>query len=122
MEVSKVAAAVEVLRQAMISADPQSLKNITSQELSYGHSGGKVEDQAAFIDQLVSGRSVFTEISLSEQTITVVGNTATVRHKLSAATNDAGKGPGTVHLLVLLVWVKQNGDWKLLARQAVKQN
>lgn len=122
MEASKVAAAVEVLRQAMISAEPKSLKNITSPELSYGHSGGKVEDQAAFIDQLVSGRSDFTEISLSDQSITVVGNTATVRHKLSAATNDDGKGPGAVHLSVLLVWVKQNGDWKLLARQAVKQN
>lgn len=122
MEVSKVANAVETLRQAMVSADPKILENITAEALTYGHSGGKIEDKTAFIDQLVSGRSDFTAITLTEQTITVLGNTAIVRHKLSAATNDAGKGPGTVHLAVLLVWIKQNGDWKLLARQAVKQN
>jgi hypothetical protein len=49
----------------------------------------------------------------------VVGNTATVRHILSAKTFD-NKVPGTVRLEILLVWVKSHGSWKLLARQAVK--
>lgn len=116
----EVARAVEDLRLALISGDRQALENIAADALSYGHSGGKTEDKKTFIDQLVSGRSNFTSIDLSNQTIAVVGETAIVRHALSATTNDAGKGPGTVHLGILLVWVKQAGDWKLLARQAVK--
>ena len=35
-------------------------------------------------------------------------------------TNNDNK-PGEVHLLILLVWQKQHGQWKLLARQAVKK-
>ena len=44
---------------------------------------------------------------------------AVVRHILKAKTNDGGK-PADVHLRVLLIWQKQGGHWKLLARQAVK--
>jgi len=121
-EEKKVAEAVENLRLAMISGDRQALEKVTTKELTYGHSGGKIETQPIFLEQFASGRSDFTEITLSEQTITVVGNTAIVRHNLSAATNDLGKGPSMVHLAVLLVWVKEKGDWKLLARQAVKKN
>jgi ketosteroid isomerase-like protein len=117
-----VAQAVENLRKAMITGDGPALEAIADKHLSYGHSGGKVEDKAAFVAQLTSGRSDFTDISLSEQSISVLGETAIVRHNLSASTNDLGKGPGEVHLAVMLVWVKQKGTWKLLARQAVKKN
>jgi unsaturated rhamnogalacturonyl hydrolase len=121
-EAAEVASAVETLRKAMISADQKVLEKITAKQLTYGHSSGKTEDQKAFVDQLVSGRSVFKEINLTDQTITVTGQTAIVRHTLSAATNDAGKGPGQIRLSILLVWIKENGDWKLLARQAIKLN
>jgi unsaturated rhamnogalacturonyl hydrolase len=119
---SAVANATEKLRLAMISGNQQALEHLAAEDLSYGHSGGKLENKKAFVDQLVSGRSKFTHITLSEQTISVVGNTAIVRHNLSATTNDAGKAPGSIQLSILLVWVKQQGDWKLLARQAVKKN
>ncbi len=115
----EVAAAVETLRKAMVDADKTTLAGITVPELSYGHSSGKVQDQTAFIAALVSGESDFVRIDLTNQSVKVVGNTAIVRHTLSAQTNDSGK-PGTVKLDILLVWVKQHGQWKLLARQAVK--
>ena len=120
-ETSRVAAAVEKLRQAMVSGERSALEKITAPDLSYGHSGGKTENREEFIAQLVSGRSDFTDIVLTDQRIAVTGNTAVVRHTLSAQTNDAGKGPGNVHLSIMLVWVKSNGEWKLLARQAVKK-
>jgi len=68
---------------------------------------------------LVSGASDFVTIDLTEQTIKITGNAAVVRHVLNATTNDGGK-PGVVKIAVLLVWIKQNKEWKLLARQAVK--
>ena len=58
-------------------------------------------------------------IDLTQQTVRIVGNTAWVRHTLTAITNDGGN-PGQTKLSVLLVWVKQKGAWRLLARQAVK--
>lgn len=115
----EVGAAVEKLRKAMIDGNKKDLESIAMNELSYGHSGGHVEGKAEFVEKIVSGKSDFVTIDLTEQVITVVGNTAIVRHKLSATTNDNNK-PGEVHLGVLLVFQKVRGDWKLLARQAVK--
>ncbi|NJM26982.1 MAG: nuclear transport factor 2 family protein [Bacteroidia bacterium] len=114
-----VAGAVEALKTAMVDADKAALEEITTQELSYGHSSGRIEDRTAFINALVSGSSDFVTIELAEQTIRVVGNTAIVRHKLSGTTSDNGKA-GTVNLGVMLIWQKQQGKWKLLARQAYK--
>lgn len=114
-----VADAVENLRKSMVDPDKTVLEKLTAPELSYGHSGGKVEDQAAFVNALVSGASDFVTIELSQQTIKVVGKTAIVRHILNGTNNDGGK-PGTVKIAVLLTWVKLGKEWKLLARQAVK--
>lgn len=115
----QVAAAVESLKQALISGDRGQLDDIAAEGLSYGHSSGKVEDKATFVETLASGKSDFVKINLTDQTINVSGKTALVRHKLSADIADGGK-PGTVNLGVLLVFQKLNGDWRLLARQAFK--
>ena len=114
-----VAHAVERLRKAMIDGNKTALENIVSDKLSYGHSGGHIDDKKEFVEKLVSGKSDFVTIDLSEQSVSVSGKTAIVRHKLNATTNDGGK-PGEVHLLVMLVWQKQGSKWILLARQAVK--
>jgi ketosteroid isomerase-like protein len=114
-----VANATEQLRKAMVDADKASLENLAAEKLSYGHSGGHIDDKKEFVEKLSSGKSDFVTIDLSEQTISISGKTAVVRHKLNATTNDGGK-PGEVHLLVMLVWQKQGGKWILLARQAVK--
>jgi ketosteroid isomerase-like protein len=115
----KVADAVAELRKAMIDADKQKLESLVAEDLSYGHSSGKIEDKATFIESLVSGRSDFLTMDLTDQTIDVKGKTAIVRHNLTADTNDNGK-TGTVKLGVMLVWQKESGRWKLLARQAFK--
>jgi hypothetical protein len=114
-----VAAAVEGLRKAMIDPSKATLEDLSTKELSYGHSNGLVEDQAAFVEALTSGKSDFVTITLDDQTIKIVGNTAIVRHKLSADTNN-NNTPGKVSLSVLTIWQKQSGKWKLIARQAVK--
>jgi hypothetical protein len=114
-----VSAAVEALRKAMIDPSKAVLEKLTLPQLSYGHSSGVVQDQAEFVEALTSGKSDFVSIELTQQRITIVNNTAMVRHYLSAATNDGGK-PGQTKLSILLIWQKVRGDWRLLARQAVK--
>lgn len=110
---------VDSLRLAMIDGDAKALRALSAPQLSYGHSSGIMEDQAAFIEKLASGKSDFVTMDLSEQTISVSGDTALVRHKLVADIKDGGV-PNTITLGVLLVWQKQGGEWKLLARQAFK--
>lgn len=114
-----VADAVDKLRKAMIDPTDATLQALVTDKLSYGHSNGKIEDKAEFIRALVSNESDFKTIDLTDQTITIVDKTAMVRHNLTAETANKGVA-GSAHLAVLLVWVNQNGAWKLLARQAVK--
>ncbi len=117
--VKVVSNTVEELHKAMLDAEKINLERLTSDSLSYGHSSGRIESKKEFIENIVSGKSDFVTIDLSEQTIFIKGNVAIVRHVLSAAINDGGK-PGAVKLKVLLVFEKEKGRWKLLARQAVK--
>ncbi|MDQ0012507.1 ketosteroid isomerase-like protein [Variovorax boronicumulans] len=119
---ASVAAAAERLRIAMVDPTAAALGALVADDLSYGHSGGKVDTKASFISDLLDGKSDFVTITITEQTIKVVdANTAIVRHTLAADTNDSGK-PGKVALKILGVWQKQGGNWKLLARQAVRVN
>lgn len=103
----------------MLDADKGSLEKYTAPELSYGHSSGKIETKAEFVEALASGKSDFVSIDLSNQTIKMAGNTAIVRHTLTGTTNDNGVA-GNVKLSILTIWQKQKGAWKLLARQAVR--
>lgn len=115
----QVAIAVETLTKAMIDGNRSALENIASDALSYGHSSGKIQNKTKFVEAIASKQSDFVTINLSDQTISVKDQTAIVRHKFSAETNDGGK-PGNVNLGIMLVWVKEKGVWKLLGRQAYK--
>ncbi|KAA0126774.1 nuclear transport factor 2 family protein [Chryseobacterium sp. SN22] len=115
-----VAEASEKLRLAMISGEPSALESLILPELTYGHSGGHIDDAKEFVEKLASKKSDFVTIDITSQNVQIVGNTAIVRHHFYATTADQGKAPGEVTLDILLVWAKVKNNWKLLARQAIK--
>ena len=114
---SAVSASVEALRKAMIAADKPALDKLTLPELSYGHSSGRLENKAEFIEALVSGKSGFSAIELSDQTVNVVDKIALVRHVFNGTRRKEGD---KMKLSILTVWLQQHDQWKLLARQAAK--
>jgi hypothetical protein len=115
----EVEAKVNELRLALIDPTVENLGKISSIDLSYGHSSGKVENQAQFIEALVSGTSDFKTVEISDQSIQVKNNVAIVRHNLSAEVVDGGNA-NSIRIGVMMVWHKERGSWKLLARQAYK--
>ena len=114
-----VTSAVAALVKAMETGDRTALEKLSSDYLSYGHSGGHVENKAEFVEAIASGMSDFLTIEISKQSIDVTGKNAIVRHQLDAKTMDKGK-PGEAHLNILYVFRKENGEWKMLARQEAK--
>lgn len=114
-----VAAACQALRTAMLSADRAKFDSLCADALSYGHSAGKVETKAEFIEANIADPPIWKSISISDQTVEVSGDTAVARHTMSAETQRDGKA-GSVKIGALLIWQKQAGVWKLLARQAFK--
>jgi predicted ester cyclase len=118
-EDKEVTSQVEKFRLALIDPTEANLTKISSADLSYGHSSGKLENQSQFIETLVSGASDFAAVSFENQTIQVEKDVAIVRHTFSADVVDAGKSTA-IKIGILLVWQKEKNDWKLLARQAFK--
>lgn len=116
----EVTDAVEQFRKAIIDADRTVLENIFADKLVYGHSNGKVQNKAECIDEIVSLQpNDYQTITLTDQTITISGETAVVRHIYSADFISKGV-KGSLRIGNVLIWQKQEGKWKLLARQAYK--
>ena len=78
-----------------------------------------MQDKAAFIAPLASKRATFPSITLSDRSVSVVGDDAIARHVFSGEVITDGKS-APVHIGVLQVWHRDGGRWRLLARQAFK--
>ena len=117
---SAVAAAVEALRKAIIAADRSALDKLTVNELTYGHSSGRLEDKTEFIEALASGKSGFSAIELTDQSVNVIDKIALVRHVFNGTRRNASGDAAKMKLAILTVWLQQQEQWKLLARQAAK--
>lgn len=109
---------VEQLHMAMVATDSLQLSNLTTDELTYGHSSGVIEDKATFIDQVLNGDD-FLSINFSKPDTTIKGETAWVRGNINIVLMTDGK-ENPISLKVLYVFTKQDGYWKLLSRQAVR--
>jgi ketosteroid isomerase-like protein len=115
-----VADGVAALTKAMLAADRAKLEALVADQLSYGHSSGRVESKQEFVEVIASKKTVYKSIELSKQTVAVAGNNAIVRH---AWESESGTGDGKWNVSkigVLQVWQKEPAGWRLLARQAFK--
>jgi hypothetical protein len=114
-----VESAVDALTQALLAGDGPALEALTLDGLSYGHSSGLVQDKAAFIAPLAAKRASFPSITLSDRSVSVVGDDAIARHVFTGESVSNGK-TSPVHIGVMQVWHRDGGRWRLLARQAFK--
>jgi len=111
--------AVDSLRVALLKADKAKLEALAADQISYGHSDGRVQNKAEFVDGVMTRKAVVKTIDFPELTVAVVGNAAVARHLYVSESETDGK-PTTTRIGVLQVWQKQDGNWKLLARQGYK--
>jgi ketosteroid isomerase-like protein len=118
-EIPLVAAAVDALHAALVNADPRALSDLIAPEVSYGHSNGNVQDRAALLAYVEANEMDLVKIETLNQSISLAGFTAIVRRTFAASFVKAGT-PGDLKIGNLQIWQKQQGKWKLLARQAYK--
>ena len=116
-----VAEKVEAFRKAQIAADAKALDALCADELSYSHSSGVVQDKAAFIAGATDGKSKFTSLEYQDVKIRVVGPVAVVRfHWLGEQESVPDGKKSSTNLHILMNWLKQGSDWKLLSRGSTK--
>lgn len=117
----EVASAVEKMRTALLAEDVATLKSLTSEDLTYGHSSGVIENQEQFLEVFASKKTDYQKWNISDLSITFHGKElAMVRHNVIADFASNGNVT-TLNLGLMMVWVKEKGTWKLLARQAFRR-
>jgi ketosteroid isomerase-like protein len=110
---------VETLRKAIFDADRSKLEQVTAPQISYGHSDGRVETKEQFIHGVMTRKQTVKSLEFPELKVAVVGNAAIARHIYLAQSELEGKAT-TTRIGALQVWQKQDGGWKLLARQGFR--
>jgi len=116
---SAVTESVDILRRGILEADRAKLAQVTSDHISYGHSDGRVESKEEFIKGVLTRKQVVKSLAFPDLKVSVVGPSAIVRHIYLAESELDGKAT-TTRIGALQVWHKQDGGWRLLARQGFR--
>jgi hypothetical protein len=101
------------------SKDSLTLEKLVAKTASYGHSHGNLQNREEMIRSISKNQSVYTDTAVSNIKIFIQDKTAIVRYLFKAKEN---KKDGTVVDLdfsMMLVWIKEKKEWKLMGRQAV---
>ena len=114
-----VAQSIETLRKALLEADKAKLEQVTAPQISYGHSDGRVENKEQLINGVMTRKQVVKSLNFPELKVAVVGNAAIARHIYLGESELDGKQT-TTRIGALQLWQKQDGGWKLIARQGFR--
>ncbi|MCU1761182.1 nuclear transport factor 2 family protein [Pseudomonas sp. 14P_8.1_Bac3] len=114
-----LAKAVDNLTQAMLKKNIPALNALTADNLTYGHSSGKIQNKQEYIADIETGRSAFKTLEMQKQTITLSGDVALVRNHFSAQALNGDQVVPT-EIENFQIWQKQKGKWLLVGRQAFK--
>jgi len=116
----KVWERVETLTKAVFETkDGNVLNELVSENVSYGHSGGNIEDKKTMVTNAVASKTEYKNRNFERVSIKVNDKTAIVRHNFRAISVSDGK-ESPLDLAILQVWIKEKGKWRLWARQAVR--
>ena len=114
-----VAQAVDNLRKAMFAKDAKGFEALISENVSYGHSAGRIENKQEFIKAALANKAVMKSLEFTDQTVKITGNHAIVRNMYNGVSELDGKTNNT-KIGVLMIWAKEGNTWRLFARQAYR--
>ena len=119
-EEAKVWERVEALTKAVFETkDSAALLDLVSSKVTYGHSSGVLEDKTTMVQKAVASKTEYKNRNFERVSIDVNDKAAIVRHNFRAISMENGK-ESPLDLGILQVWKKENGKWRLWARQAVR--
>ncbi|OIR12162.1 hypothetical protein GALL_64130 [mine drainage metagenome] len=101
------------------SKDSAVLEGLLARTLTYGHSHGNLQTRAEMIKAVTHNLSYYTDTAVSNIKIFIEDKTAIVRYLFKAKENKKDGSITDLNFSMMLVWIKENGEWKLMGRQAV---
>ena len=104
---------------AVMAQDHGTLGQMLGDELIYAHSTGIVESKAQYLSNLKSGAAKYDLIEQQNVTVKTYGDAA-VAHSNVRMKGTNKTGPFDNKVMMMHLWVKQGGKWRLAAHQTTR--
>ncbi|GAB4022227.1 hypothetical protein GCM10028808_69320 [Spirosoma migulaei] len=104
---------------AQINADLPVLDQVLANDLIYAHSNGNTDTKQSYIQSIRDGKTKYTSIDTEEQKVRIYGTTATINGMCMLKAISNGETLNN-HLRYLSVYVKNAGQWQMVAWQSLK--
>ena len=101
------------------SKDSLTLEDLFAKQATYGHSHGNLQTREEAIRGANKNKSYYTDTAVTILKVIVENNTAIVRHLFKADEHKADGSVTHLNFTMMLVWIKEKGQWRLMGRQAV---
>lgn len=118
---AKQISALEARRyQAMTDADIATLDELCSPDLVYTHSDATSDSKQSYLDRVATGFFNYGPMTHPEHGILVHGDCALVFHDMRGEVLVNHETKRVLNSRSLAVWVREDGNWALLAFQPTK--
>ncbi len=105
--------------EAMVAADATALNRLLADDLTYGHSGGQVQNKRELVDEIRSGARKYRTLTSEDAVARAYGCAGVVTGKASAEVELNGH-PASLTLRYTATYVRAGGRWVMVAYQSVK--
>lgn len=106
-------------REAVLRKDFAAVEHMLAPHLVYAHATGIVDTRKTYLDKLRSGRQLYKTMDQRNVTAQTHGDTA-ITHSWMHVTGTNQSGAFDDKVMMLHVWIRQNGRWLLAAHQTTK--
>ena len=113
----EILTAAERRSAALVARDADALRALHHPDLRWTTHRGEVRDRDRYIRGNTEGDLVWRAQRLTDADVVTVGDTAVLTALVHDEYERAGE-PGAHAMRLTLVWVRENGTWRVLAGQA----
>ena len=101
--------------KALLAQDYDAADKLFAEEMTYCHSNGSQDTKLSYMNGLRAGNSRYAEMNMFDMTARIYGETAVLSGKFTAKVVTATRGEVNLFSRVLMVWVKREGAWQMVA-------
>lgn len=108
------------LYDAMIRDDRAELADLIAEDATYVHSNGVEETKEEYLRAVQEGAYEYDRIEAANVRVHVGGNVAVATGNVVMSVGRRGEPKSEVPLLSTLIWIVEDGRWRLLRRHATR--
>jgi ketosteroid isomerase-like protein len=105
--------------QAMAAKDVTTLETLIADDLVYTHSSARLDTKPSLIDNMTSGKTVYTAVEPSNVKAQDLGDTVVLTGSCKISVNAGGR-PNSFGVRFTDIYVRRNGRWQMVAWQSTR--